>query len=1254
VENAALDMADLVAEVDRLRGRVAELERAAGLRDDIAERPARGEVVLQNILSNIPLVVWSINAEGVFTSSDGAGLEGLGLRPGEVVGRSAFEVYAHLPEVHAQLRRALAGETFHSRVSVGPRTFESWNRPVRDAHGQVTGVIGVSVDITPRRKAELDAQSAREFGDRLFESTVGGIACLDRNGTFLEANQEALNFVGEGRNLVGMNVADFSRSTFHADGRPFLPEDYPAVRCLRTGEAQPATLVGVRTRTGEMRWGMFSAAPLRDPETSEVTGCVLMCIDVSEQRQIEEKLRESERLYRGLYHSMREGLAYGDMNGRVVDANPAYLQMLGYTLEELQQLRYQDFTPSRWHAMEAEIVRTQILTRGYSDTYEKEYLRKDGTTVPVSIRVWLRTDPVSNEPIGMWGVVHDLSEQRRSQQAQQALSLSEARFRQTVENANDAILIVDAGGSIAFANPRCYELFELPPDAAPPVRFLDLFAPEEREVVAARFQARMKGRAVEKRYEARLVTQHGRERWGELSVSVIGVGSEIDGILCFIRDVTEQKQSEAELQYHHRFEQLIMSISTHFIHLAPERIDAGLWHALEVLGQFAQVDRAYIMLLDDTGRVMRNSHEWCAPGIVSQQDQLQSVALDDLPWFEREILQRGVFQLNRARDLPKEAANERRYFLAQQIASISVVPMFVDQTLIGFLGFDAVRQEKKWDADSIVLLRIVGEIFATAIARARADEALRISEERFRRLVEHATDAFFVHDLNGKIHDVNEGACVSLRYTREELLSMSLWQIDRDLTPSRIDALWKQMLPGVAVTVNGSHRRKDGGVFPAEMRAGLFMQGEQQLVLALVRDVTERKRAEDALRSARDELELRVQERSRALSEANLSLREEILERRAAVDELEKSQALLRSLFENAPDCIVMMDRQGAILFRNREDEAISRQLTAKADVGSGLTEQQRLFRQSLEHIFATGEPVNLELSAPGDDGRDLWYAIRIGPIRREDEPMAAIVMARDITYRKDAEERSRLHRDELAHVARLSTMGEMAAEMAHELNQPLQAIANYASGCTLRLRGKGPAAEDLLSALSEITEQSNRASGLIRRMRNFVRKREPQRAYVDMNQRVRDVVALANFEARKQQATLRLDLQDSLPQVFADSIQLEQVILNLVLNGLESMVLTPEEQRVVRVCTVSDSPDSVEVQVWDRGRGFDKETALCMFDPFYTTRDAGLGLGLSISRSIVEAHGGKLWASLNPEGGALFRFVVPVHGGEKLHEVES
>ncbi|HVW02211.1 MAG TPA: PAS domain S-box protein [Planctomycetaceae bacterium] len=1238
-----------------MRARVAELERAALVREAADDKPAQGEVVLQSILQNVPLVVWSIDADGVFTSSEGSGLEGLGLQPGEVVGKSAFDVYARVPEIAAQLHRALAGESFHAQVLVDKRTFESWFLPLRGPGGRVTGVLGVSVDITARKQAELDARAAQQFSERLFESTVGAIACLDREGRFVDANRAAAQFADRPiDDLLKMNVADFNRSTFRADGTPFLHDEYPAVRCLRTGEPQPATLVGVRRATGELRWGMFSAAPLRNPETGELTGCVLMCLDVTEQRRIEERLRESERLYASLYGSMREGIAYGDMEGRIVDANPAYLEMLGYTLEELQKLKYTEFTPRRWHSIEAEIVRTQVLAHGTSDLYEKEYIRKDGTIVPVSIRVWLREDPVTGKPIGMWGLVHDLTEQRRSQNSQRQLTLTEARFRQTVENANDAILIVEPSGAIAFANPRCFELFELAPDAGPPERFLDLFVPEERDVIAARFAARMEGKAVEQRYEARLQTRQGRERWGELSVSLIGDGTDVHGMLCFIRDITEQRQSEAELQYHHRFEQLIMSISTHFIHLAPERIDAGLWHALDLLGQFAQVDRAYIMLLDETGRVMRNSHEWCAAGIASQQEQLQAVSLDDFPWFEREVLQRGVFHITSARDLPKEAANERLHFLTQQINSLAVVPMFVDQTLIGFLGFDAVRQEKKWDADSVVLLRIVGEIFATAIARARADEALRISEERFRRLVEHATDAFFVHDLDGKICDVNEGACVSLRYTREELLSMYLWQIDPALTPERIVGLWKQMLPGAAVTFTGLHWRKDGVAFPAEMRLGLYMQGEQQLILALVRDVTERKRAEDALRTARDELELRVQERSRALSETNRTLKEEITERKAAVLELEKSQALWRSLVENAPDYILMMDRQGAILFLNREDPVLAAQLSVQADDGGEPTERQRMLRQGLGQMFATGAPVNLELSAADKDGHDRWYAIRLGPIKREGQPTAAIVIARDITYRKEAEESSRQHRDELAHVARLSTIGEMAAEMAHELNQPLAAIANYASGCTRRLRGKGEVSEDLLSALREINTQSSRASQLIRRMRGFVRKREARRAYVDVNQRVRDVVALANFEARKHQATLALNLDDSLPEVFADSIQIEQVILNLVLNGLESMVKTPEELREVKVCTLSDGPESVEVQVWDRGRGFSRETSERMFDPFFTTRDAGLGLGLSISRSIVEAHGGKLWASLNPLGGALFRFVIPVHGGEKLHEVES
>jgi C4-dicarboxylate-specific signal transduction histidine kinase len=241
-----------------------------------------------------------------------------------------------------------------------------------------------------------------------------------------------------------------------------------------------------------------------------------------------------------------------------------------------------------------------------------------------------------------------------------------------------------------------------------------------------------------------------------------------------------------------------------------------------------------------------------------------------------------------------------------------------------------------------------------------------------------------------------------------------------------------------------------------------------------------------------------------------------------------------------------------------------------------------------------------------------------------------------------------------LAHVARLSTIGEMAAELAHELNQPLAAIANYAGGCIHRLKAPVQDLEELIAALAEITLQAKRASQILKGIRSFVRKREAPRALIDVNSHINAVVTLAAFEARKYGVTIQADLTPRLPLVEADSIQIEQVVLNLILNGIEAMHGIPKPFRRLQIRTSARVDNTIEVAVIDRGRGFAQEIADQMFNPFFTTKSDGLGMGLSISRSIVEAHGGRLWGVLNPDRGATFRFTVPSQRGDEADDCHT
>jgi signal transduction histidine kinase len=239
------------------------------------------------------------------------------------------------------------------------------------------------------------------------------------------------------------------------------------------------------------------------------------------------------------------------------------------------------------------------------------------------------------------------------------------------------------------------------------------------------------------------------------------------------------------------------------------------------------------------------------------------------------------------------------------------------------------------------------------------------------------------------------------------------------------------------------------------------------------------------------------------------------------------------------------------------------------------------------------------------------------------------------------SESQSRQHQAEIAHAARLSTLGSMAAGLAHELNQPLAAVVSYARGCARRLEAGDLPKAALLEVLEEISAQALRAGEVLRRIREFLRG-ESRREHVDLNDVVRRAVRFAEGEAERSDVRLRLDLAPEALKIEVDPIQIEQVLLNLVQNGFDVMSTNNGTERVLAIATRRLAADTVEVVVSDTGAGMSADVAGRLFDPFFSTKPDGLGLGLSICRTIVEAHGGRLWAAAN-EGarGTAFHFTL-------------
>jgi C4-dicarboxylate-specific signal transduction histidine kinase len=282
-------------------------------------------------------------------------------------------------------------------------------------------------------------------------------------------------------------------------------------------------------------------------------------------------------------------------------------------------------------------------------------------------------------------------------------------------------------------------------------------------------------------------------------------------------------------------------------------------------------------------------------------------------------------------------------------------------------------------------------------------------------------------------------------------------------------------------------------------------------------------------------------------------------------------------------------------------------------------------------------------------DGLLYYEEKTITPIKDEQGAVTHFISTgKDVTKRKLAEERAQQRRAQLAHVQRVSAMGVMATSLAHELNQPLAAIVNYAQGCIRRLRAGEAHPVELLPALEHIAAEGERSGEIIRRVREFLRKGKPLRTRADINQIVRQAVDLAGPEARQKNVSLQIDLSAGLRPVLADSVQIEQVVLNLIHNAIEAIDESQRSRREVVVQTRTDPRNGVEVVVRDTGPGLPADGADRLFEAFFSTKAHGMGMGLSISRSIIEAHGYQLEA-MPDRGGAAFRFVLPAVTGETL-----
>jgi PAS domain S-box-containing protein len=497
--------------------------------------------------------------------------------------------------------------------------------------------------------------------------------------------------------------------------------------------------------------------------------------------------------------------------------------------------------------------------------------------------------------------------------------------------------------------------------------------------------------------------------------------------------------------------------------------------------------------------------------------------------------------------------------------------------------------------------------------RKRAEQELRRSEARKTAILDSALECIVTIDHEGCITEFNPAAERTFGYRQDEVLGRQLADV---IIPPALRARHRQGFARYLATgearvlgrrIEMTAVRADGSEFPTELAITRIPLDGPPSFTGYMRDITERKRSEEELR------------RSEAfLAEGQQLSRVGSFSWRVATDEITWSEQLYR-IFE--------IDRDVRVTF-----EVIGTRVHPE-DL-SGFTEQ-------IERSRRDGSDVQLEIRLQMPD-RTVKYVHIVAHCRDDSGQREYIGAVQDVTRRRRSEEALAKVRSELAYVSRATSLGVLTASIAHEINQPLAGIITNASTCLRMLGADPPDVDGARETARRTIRDGNRAADVMTRLRALFSKKEFSLESVDLNEATREVIALSLSDLRRHRVILQAELADDLPIITGDRIQLQQVILNLLRNASDAMAGVDDRPRHLLIGTEREGEDRVRVVVRDAGVGIDRQGMDKLFDAFYTTKSGGMGIGLFVSRSIVESHQGRLWAEPNDGPGATFSFSIP------------
>jgi PAS domain S-box-containing protein len=970
--------------------------------------------------------------------------------------------------------------------------------------------------------------------------------------------------------------------------------------------------------------------------------------DITERRRIMQVLQESETLYRNLFENARDALATFTLDGEITAVNRAAEQLLGYSRAELIGQHMSKVGTPASVALAAERTRDFLAGKRLpSPAFESELVHKDGRIMTVESRINI-VRSTAGEPIGFQGIFRDITERRRAEEALQqahtelerrvqertaelqranetlqaeieerkrveaALRAAEEDYRALFENAVEGIYRSSLDGKQLRANPALVKLNGYSSEAEQIAGVNDIATewyvdPYRR----AEFARILEEQGTVTDFESEIYRHKTREQiWISETARLVRAP---DGTPLYyegtVQDITAYKQAEEMLRaLNESLEQRVVERTVELT----QTVDA-LWR---------EIDRR-----TRTEEALRESEQRYRDLFENANDMITTLTLDGtftsvnkqaeiiLGYSREELIGKDSHTIA---TLASAALGDDR--TRRVLAKEWVSPVFEIEVICkGGRTVPLEARVRFIRGKNGIPVGFQG-IYRDITERKNAERALRESEEHYRAVVDMQTELVCRFRPDTTLTFVNEAYCRYFGKTREELLNTSFLSLipehARPAAKAHIDSLTaypRLVVDEHEVIAAGGdvrwQRWTDQAIFAD---TGQLIEFQSTGV-----DITERKQAEEALDQSQQQVRRQFEQ--------------------------------LQAIYQTAPVGLCFLSttlRFVNINTRLAEMAGLSR----VTPIGRPVRDVWPTLADKLEpicqQVIKTGKPV---LDTEIDDrismpprGECVWH-VNSFPVKNADGAIVGVnVVILDITERKHAEEALQRAQTELAHVTRVTTLGEMTASIAHEVNQPLGAIVGNADVCLRWLAGEAPDLEQVREALSDIVKDGHRASEVIARIRALVKKETLQKTRLDINEVIGEAVALASPEAQRKRIRMQTERATDLPSVLGDRVQLRQVILNLIMNGIEAMTGVEETARDLVLRSSRDGKQTVRISVQDCGVGLDPQETKRIFAPFHTTKPGGMGMGLAICRSIVEAHGGRLWTTPNPGPGATFQFTLP------------